>query len=345
MITYNNVRVLTLLFSVTLFACTGGGEDGTGLIENDPPPSILSIGVISDDRDGVTVNNTNYQIDASRILVDGLSRSPEDLTKGMVATVLGDINTENRATANNIIVNTALAGAVTRQDLDDQGIGSLDSLGQKILISDTTLFDSEITEISSLVELSIDDFIQVHGFTLSNGTIYATHLRLIDSSLDEASTFYVSGVIHELDTAAKTFAIGQLRLDYSGVDPQTQLAVENEQLVQVSSTIPSTDQSPFFLVDQVHTIHPAALLKNSLENTLVIIQGIFEYDNNSVKKLNGQMVQHQDLAAGSGGESTNNNHPPTASTPSDALNTLTPTLITSEGRFSNDGTFIMERVQ
>jgi len=338
-----NVRVLALLFSVTLFACTGGGEDGTGLIEDNPSPSILSIGIIND-GDAMTVNNISYQIDASRILVDGLSRSPEALTQGMVATVLGRISSENQAMADSIIVHTALAGPITHMDLSDQGIGSLDSLGQKILISESTLFDSAMAGIASQLELAIDDFIQVHGFTLSNGIIYATHLRFIDASSDEASTFYVTGVIHHLDMATETLTIGELKLDYSGVDQQTKLDVKNEQLVQVSSATPSTNQSPFFLIDQIHFIDPAALLKDSLENPRVVIQGIFEYDSSSVKKLNGQIVQHQDLAAG-GGDSTNNNRPPATSAPSDALNAMTPVLTTSEGHFSSDGMFIIERVQ
>jgi hypothetical protein len=205
-----------LLTLSAMTACGGGGSGsndngGGGVV---PPPSngIVRTGFVLGpiaSFGSVVVNGIHYETDDATITVDGEPATQADLRVGQVIQVTAEL--EDGAT-------TGTASAIRFDDNVEGPIASIDAaagvlvvLGQTVRIGPATSFDDSI-QPRSIEGLAVDDFVEVSGLVMADGSIDATRIE-IDADGGELE---VHGVVSALDTANSRFSINALVVDYSG---------------------------------------------------------------------------------------------------------------------------------
>jgi hypothetical protein len=178
-------------------SCGGGGFDGgisgTGIVYG----PITALG-------SIVVNDITFDVSGAEISVNGSPAAAADLRLGMLVTVRGSIDMAGASgTADMVDFDATLEGPVEATDV---AAGTLQVLSQLIITDVSTRFDG-----ASLAELKGGDVVEVSGFLDGDGLVRATRVALED----DQGTFEVEGVISGLDQTSRSFAIGQLLIDYS----------------------------------------------------------------------------------------------------------------------------------
>jgi hypothetical protein len=209
-----NAFVLALV-AAPLYGCGGGGGDssiagidGTGAPAPGPAAAAQSFGTITA-FGSVFVNGVRFETDNASVLIDGVSGTQADLAVGDVVLVTGSLDdgTGSSGIADAIIFDDAVEGPVGTVDVAG---GVLVVLGQSVRVSADTAFDDSFAD-PSLAGISPGDIVEVSGLRTSNGTIEATRIEPKPAGLEFETTGSVSG----LDSAAMTFNINALIVDYS----------------------------------------------------------------------------------------------------------------------------------
>ncbi len=158
----------------------------------------------------VFINGKKFETSDSSFTVDGQSGSQSDLKVGMIVTVNGSFN-GNQRSASTVRQNDAVEGLV--QSVAADGV-SLVVMGQTVLIDNTTLIDDNIPgrNIQNLVAGT--DTVEVNGHIRPNGIIQAT---FIEKKL-VGVTPEVRGFVNNHASGSATFRIGTLTVSYSGAD-------------------------------------------------------------------------------------------------------------------------------
>ena len=217
-------RSLVLMsFYCVLAGCGGGGGNGSAATpaDNDPPPAQASTqgieggGFISRfAADTTSLSVGGKQLDLSdpalMVTVDGQAAAVSDLRVGDQIFFQGTTS-DGGATirVTSIEQDDLLEGPVDAGSID-LAAGRFSVLGQVVVVGSLTVFDSDIqpNDLSGLAE---GDFVEITGVVNADGNIDASRIEREDSDDD----FEVTGVIGAVDTAAQTFTINGLTVDYS----------------------------------------------------------------------------------------------------------------------------------
>jgi len=206
--TRESILAAAVAGSLAMAACGGGGSGGT---------SITS-GVITG-FGSVYVNGVEYDTTRASVSVEGAGAGESDLDVGMVVTVKGSINpdgTAGRATA--ISFTDELEGVVLTNDTAANG--TLNIMGQRVTVSADTVFknSSDDQAIATIADLQPDHVVEVSGHSDGKGEVFATRIELKKTAMEPGDEIEVKGVISHLDTAAGTFSLGGLKVDYGSAN-------------------------------------------------------------------------------------------------------------------------------
>jgi len=199
------------LLAGVLAAGCGGGVDsgGTGAA-----PTSFASGPITG-FGSVIVNAVHYD-DSSATVRDGSGtlRSRADLRLGMTTDVRGSaIVVDGRgrpvSTASSIVFASEIVGPVAANDLAAR---TLTVLGQPVDIMASTVFDDSLA--GGQAALVVGGVVELYArLDVASGRYAATRVE----AKPAGTTFSVRGIVSGLDTAARSFSFGSVRISYLGV--------------------------------------------------------------------------------------------------------------------------------
>ncbi len=208
--------ILPAAASLLVAACGGGGGDDSSSgpaapPAGQPPPTgsakaVFASGAISG-FGSVIVNGVRYDTTGTEVRIDDRAGAVAELRVGQVVRVEAEVDDRGQARARRIEQEHLLSGTVQSVDAAS---GALTVAGQVVRIDDDTSFDDSIG--GSLAGVAVGDWIEVHGFAGSDGQARATRLERADATETEVE---VTGLVANLDTVARRFSVGSLRVDYS----------------------------------------------------------------------------------------------------------------------------------
>jgi uncharacterized protein DUF5666 len=180
----------------------------------------------------VFVNGIHFDVSRASVTDAGRAATVDDLKVGQMVRIEAEHGADDNGMprAMSISHDSALRGVVSQIDAT---AGTLTVLGQTIVVDADTLFDDRISP-PSLLGLAVGEAIEVDAFVAADGTLHATRVEKEAANGD----LEVTGKIANLDTAAKTFDINSLTVDYS----QAELAdfppsgPANDEFVEVRGT-------------------------------------------------------------------------------------------------------------
>lgn len=202
--------LLFLIILVMLCACSGG-ETGTGVVVDQN--TTVSVGRVTS-LDNVRVNGVTYSFDKATFSFDDVSGSVADLEVGMVVAIQGIVN-EDKLTgeASHIEYRDVLEAIVLDTTINNDGVGTLNVVGQTVIVDTLTTFDSRVQDISLINQVIKGNVVEVSGFTSGDGTIYATRVDVKAQLYTAGNEIELKGIISGL--TIDTFSLGQLIVDYS----------------------------------------------------------------------------------------------------------------------------------
>lgn len=200
-------RILILAAACAVASCGGGGEPVAGVDRGGVRVAIVTKGEITG-FGSVIVNGVHYDTGGAVITIDGEPGTEQDLSVGAVVTINGVVDKAKAdGTAERIVFDDNVEGRISALD---NAAGTAVVLGQTVKITLDTFFEGEIAA-PEIGALSTGDAVEVSGFEQADGSIEATLVR-VKTAPDRLE---VTGVVAQLDTAALTFRIGALVVDYS----------------------------------------------------------------------------------------------------------------------------------
>lgn len=200
-------------FAALLAACGGGGNDDTVAgIDAGGSPAPVATNVVSKGTitgfGSIIVNEVHYDTNNAEIVVDDTVATQAALAVGDVVVVQGTLSADGTTgTASTVTFDDVVQGPIAAIDLAGS---TLTVLGQFVHVTADTSFDDDIVP-ASLEGLAVGGIVEVTGFVLADGSISATRIEA-KAAGDE---FEVTGVVANLDSAALTFTIGNLTIDFS----------------------------------------------------------------------------------------------------------------------------------
>ncbi len=197
-----------LLLAITGLMTACGGSDNTATVS--PVASTSTIQGTITGFGSIYVNGIEFETNAASIVIDGVPDIETSLGIGDVVILQGSINDDGL---------TGVATAVSSADelegyvLDLSGlvasIGTINVMGQTVEITIDTVFDSNI--LNTIDELSINDIVEVSGYSDGNGNVLATR---IETKRDKDKV-ELKGFVSGLNVSNLTFKIGAMVVDYS----------------------------------------------------------------------------------------------------------------------------------
>lgn len=197
---------------------SNAGIQGSGIVQR-----VLSIGRITG-FGSIFVNGIEYDSSNAQIRVDEQPASEFQLQIGQIVTVEGDINGGVTGTAAEVSFAGNVVGPIAAIDLENS---SILILGQTVRVTDETIFGQSI-QPASLEGLQVGMLLEVSAFADAGGELIASRADLKPTG----TSLQVKGTVLGLDTAAQTFRINALSVNYSGVIPEGPLANGSVALVQ-----------------------------------------------------------------------------------------------------------------
>lgn len=232
-----SVSLSAIAMALALAGCGGGGGASDGVTST----SGTSIGTITG-FGSIFVNGIEYETpNSADINLDNDDGDSSDLRVGMVVTVTGSVNDDGMTgVADSVEYDDELEGIVISNSIAPGArTGKLDIMGQQVMVTATTVFESNVGGIISVDQIAAGNVVEVSGFADGTGNIEATRIEVKAATLSEYLASHdaieVKGMINGLDTVAFTFELGELTVDYSGASlPQDGLT--NDMYVEVKST-------------------------------------------------------------------------------------------------------------
>lgn len=235
--------VVLLLIAAAHLGCGGGGDNyagggigGTGVVAS-------SVGTVAA-FGSVIVNGVTYETTGAEVFVDNASKGSGDtalvqnLSVGMVVRVEGRVNADGSARADRVFYGNYLKGPVESITVLDTRSKQVLILGQTILIDDRTVFRD-----ATAASIATGMFVEVSGYLDESGRIAATYIAKSADALPADRTVQIKGLVQDLNTAAKTFKINSLAVDYATADlsglPGNTL--QEGQLLKITGTLQATN--------------------------------------------------------------------------------------------------------
>ncbi len=187
--------------ALAIAACGGGGNSGGG-IDGTGGGGIDGTGMAFGTITGfgsVFVNGIEFSTSSSTIKLDDSTVSQSALRVGMVVRVDGSIDNKTAAT---ITVDDAVKGRVENV---------LDA-SRLVVMGQTVLIDNQ-TRVANGAP-AINDYVEVHGLPSADGVVTAGYVER--KTTPATPPFVVKGFAKNHDTAAKTFVVGALTVNYTG---------------------------------------------------------------------------------------------------------------------------------
>lgn len=234
---------LLLLIAAAHLGCSGGGDNyagggigGTGVVAS-------SVGTVTA-FGSVIVNGVTYETTGAEVFVENTSKGSGDaalvqnLSVGMVVRVEGRLNANGSASADRVLYGNYLKGPV-------ESITELDSRSKQVVILDQTILMDDRTAFrgTTAASISIGMFVEVSGYLDESGRIEATYIAKIVDALPADRTLQIKGVVQDLNTAAKTFKINSLAVDYATADLSKLpgKTPQEGQLLRITGKLPATN--------------------------------------------------------------------------------------------------------
>lgn len=191
---------MSLSLPLVLVGCGNSDNDGSG-----GGVAGISSGTITG-FGSVFVNGVRFNTDTATVTSGGnIVNRVQDLDVGMIVRVEGDMT--NRI-ASSVTFEEELTGPADGSVTN----GRLSVMGQTIIINAATRFDDDLVATN----IAAGNILEISGLRNADDDIVASYID-IESPAD-VSEFSVIGNVRDLDTAAKTFKIDGLLIDYSTAD-------------------------------------------------------------------------------------------------------------------------------
>lgn len=249
----NNSMFFIALFAFSIITLAGCGGGGGGPA---PAGTTVNRGVVTAEGN-IAVNGVFYNISSANIILDGLAGKKGDLKVGMVVTVKGifDNRTSHaiRRTATSVEYATDFQGPV---DCVNPLSNSLTIMGQQVLITTASPNQTVFANFTSnqnifanistvgklnphlspvytpqplpapplppLPPIATYSMVKVSGFSNGINGFQATRIELLTPQQVDLATSVpigIRGEISNVDLPGKAFNIGNLTVDYSGMNP------------------------------------------------------------------------------------------------------------------------------
>ena len=208
-------------------AC-GGGSSGSSSMSG--MRKVMATGVITG-FGSIFVNGIHFQTSNAIIRKNGQTVDQSQLAVGQVARIKGEKNdVDDTGIADEVDVDENVVGPISAIDTTNS---VLTVLGQMVKVNAGTSFSKDI-EPADISGLKMGDVVRVDGMADSSGVIVATRIELGSAS----SPLQVVGTVASLDSAAHTFKINALTVDYSSANLTgfTSGAPSNGDVVEVQGT-------------------------------------------------------------------------------------------------------------
>jgi len=177
-----------------------GGDDGSGVGSGGTGVSTADAGIGSVDGAGsILVNGVHYNTDGAVVVLADVP----GLQLGMTARVIGSFDTDLTAgSAKRVESAIDLRGPVNSVNVQQ---ASFTILGTTVTTDDATVW----ADAGGIANVATGATLQVWGLPSAPGSLRATRVEVHASG-----TPILSGVVQNLDTAARRFSIGGYSIDY-----------------------------------------------------------------------------------------------------------------------------------
>lgn len=222
--------VLSLAGSIALTGC-GGGSSGSASSTSATPASTetSATGTVTG-FGSVVIDGEEYDTSAA---VVSTSTDPSTSTEVPVSDVALGMQVTAQINASGKIT-TMVYAAATIGRVTASSASSITVSGQTVVPSSNPALPTIYSGVGSMADIAVGDMVVVYGVTTGNGTITATRVEVKDPSV--ATKTRVVGNIGNLDSAAKTFTIGGLTVNYSATTlVPSSLSLANDLTVTVWS--------------------------------------------------------------------------------------------------------------
>lgn len=206
------MKIKFLMISIALLAlaaCSGGGGGPVSVTGGGETGSAGTTTGTVTGFGSIYVNGVEFDTSDTSFDIDDAPGQESDLEVGHVVTIEGTVNPDGR---------TGVAEHVSFEDDLEGPISSIDPasqtfvvVGQTVIVDDLTSFDDDIVP-ASFEGLAVGDFVEVSGYADAEGNIRATRVEVETGDDREIE---VKGIVSDLDSAASTFQINDLVVDFS----------------------------------------------------------------------------------------------------------------------------------
>lgn len=226
---------LAAAIALVLSGC-GGSDSGSDPSQNDDntgsdstsdeSTQVQSSGVITG-FGSIYINGVRYQTAGAEVEFEGEGlKTDADLRLGMRVEVEASRDGEERM-AERVLFDRDLKGPVASvsANTDDPTLGSFSVLGQTVTVDANTVLSEDIDDVNADGEIDLRDLsveqgrvvVEVSGFPTEDGYVATRVERLNnagDDSDDDDNEAEVKGTIANLDTAAGSFQVRDLTVQY-----------------------------------------------------------------------------------------------------------------------------------
>ena len=203
------IPTILLAAAAALVAC-GGGSGMSGTTPSGSAP-VMSTGTITG-FGSIYVNGVHFKTTSATIRKNGQVVAQSALKVGEIARIKGSENhSDGTGSADSVDVDESVAGPIATINTT---LNTLTVLGQTVKIDAGTSFSSDVKP-ADITGLNMNDFVEVSGLIAADGTITATR---IDRAASTGTTLQVLGTLASIDTAAHTFMINALKVNYSAAN-------------------------------------------------------------------------------------------------------------------------------
>src|SRR6516162_9150208 len=199
------VFLTTVAIAVLAVSCGGGGSSTSNTSSG--MSTVMATGVITG-FGSIFVNGIHFQTSGATIRRNGQVVDQSQLAVGQVARIKGQANeSDESGNADEVDVDESVVGPINAIDATNNVVTVL---AQTVKINGGTSFSKDI-QPADVTGLKVGDVIRVDGMYDSSGTIVATRVERGSAS----APFQVAGTVSGLNSAAHTFMINALIVDYS----------------------------------------------------------------------------------------------------------------------------------
>jgi len=204
---------------------SNGSTDGSGVGSGGTGVTADAAGIgAADGLGSIILNGLRYNTDSAAITIEDAT----ELQIGISARVAGKVDADfTSGVATQVVSAAELRGAVSAIDIP---AGSFVVMGTTVSIDSATVW----ADASGLADVVSSSIVQVWGLPGAPGTLRATRIQVAPT----LSTPLVTGTVENIDSARKTFMLGQLTIDFgaaafTGLDASS---LANGTIVRVRGT-------------------------------------------------------------------------------------------------------------